>query len=268
MPRNPKSKAPKRYRPKKRNQKSKSKGTFKNKVLEVIKSQAESKQAFHSQSGLAFNSGIAAQADCLRLIPNITQGTADNNRIGDQIKPQSLKISGVLNMYNQGGTQGDGVRRLACRMMIVTPKNYPNWATAYANATTWMPYLLKKGGTTVGFTGIMSDLYCPHNSDAITLHYDKVHFLNQSGYMAIGGATSGIVSTTQENLVRFWSKTIKFGNNVKFKYDSNTDSGLTPTNAGYFLIMGYVLLDGTDVPDTATNRMWNQYITTLTYEDA
>lgn len=240
---------------------------FTKKVLNVIRSQNETKYAFTAIAPTAFNSGIAGQVDCYRVIPNISQGTADNARIGDQVRVQSLTIKGIVNMYNQNGTQGDGVRRLACRVMILTPKAYATWASAYANATTWMPYILKKGGTTTAFTGVMSDLYADVNTDAVTCHYNKVMYFNQSGYYAVGGATSGIVPSTQDNLVRFFSKTFSFKNKL-FKYDSNIDTGLTPSNTAMVLVVGYVLLDGTDVPDTATNRMWIQADCKMKYEDS
>ena len=69
--------------------------------------------------------------------------------------------------------------RIAVRMMIVSPKGYAGYEPAFNSAVTWLGYLLKRGGSTMGFTGLVADLYTPINHDAITTHYDKL-FYNHS----------------------------------------------------------------------------------------
>lgn len=241
---------------------------FKKRVLKAVRSNVETKQAFHTMAPTDFNSGIASAGDSLRIIPNVAIGTGDNARIGDQLHPQSLTLRGIIQMLPQGGNQGDGVRKIAARVMIVTPKAFACWSSAYANSTTWQAYLLKKGGTVTQFSGAIDDLYAPINTDAITCHYNRVFYFNQSTYMSVGGSTSGTVASTQDNLVRFFKKTIKFGNTRLFKYDSNIDGGLTPANGpAYVMLVGYCFVDGT-LPDTLSTRIRVQYDSILNYEDA
>lgn len=235
---------------------------FKKKVLQVIKSQVETKQAYLTQTPIDFNSGINASGDCLKIIPNITRGSADNNRIGDQIRAQKINIRAILQMLPQGNNQAASVCKLACRVMIVTPKGYPNWATASANTATWMPTLLKKGGTVTSFTGDISDLYAPGNTDAITFHYNKVHYFNQPW----ATSTASSIALDQSHLVKFLKINLKCRNRL-VKYDDNTDSGLTPTNLGYFMLVGYAFVDGT-APDTLSTRVRLQYDAIFDYEDA
>lgn len=242
---------------------------FRKKVMKVLHSQVETKQAYTAIPYTTFNSGINSQAECLKIIPNISKGSNDNGRIGDQIKPLSLQVRGIMQFLPQGATVGDGPRKIAVRIMCVTPKAFPTYSSAYANATTWQAYLLKKGSTATGFTGIMSDIYAPVNTDAITCHYNKVHYMTQSGYYAVGGATSGLVPSQMDTLVRFVNKTFRFGSSRTIKYDDNIDGGLTPANFGaYIWLIGYTILDGADVPDTATVRVSFQADCTLNYEDA
>lgn len=237
--------------------------SFKNKVMKVIASQAETKQAFTTQTPVDFNSGISGAGDCLRIIPNISKGTNDNNRIGDQIRCKSLNIRAILQMLPQGLGQGDSVRKIAVRFMIVTPKGYANWATASANASTWQAQLLKKGGTVTSFTGAIDDLFAPGNTDAITFHYNRVIYFNQSTY---GQSTaSGLVAFDQSHLVKFLNIRLKMKNKL-LKYDDNIDSGLTPSNVGYFVLVGYSFVDGSS-PDTLSTRVRLQYDTILNYED-
>lgn len=237
---------------------------FKKKVLSVIRDQSETKQAFLVQGTTDFNSGISGAGDCLKVIPNIVRGTADNQRIGDQIRATSVNIRMILQMLPQNIGQNDGVRKIAARVMVVTPKSYPNWATASTNTSSWMPTLLKKGGTTTAFTGAIDDLYAPKNTDAITFHYDKVHYFNQSTYGQSTG--SGLVAFTQDKLVRFLNIKLKCRNKL-VKYDDNVDTGLTPVNLGYFVVIGYVFVDGTS-PDLVSTRIRAQYDATFNYEDA
>jgi len=240
----------------------KKKNNLRNFVLKVIKSRAESKQAYHALAPTDFNSGILTTADNLRLIPSISQGTADYQRIGDQVSAQKLTIRGIIQLLPQGAGQNASVCKVAARLMILTPKSFPNWSTA-AGTTLWQNTLLKKGGTTTQFTGDISDLFAPVNRDAITLHYNKVFYMNQ-GYFFTG--TTSSVPFEQNNLVRFFSKTFKWKNKT-FKYDSNIDSGLTPSNMGMIMVLGYCFVDGSS-PDSLNTRVRLQFDSILDYEDA
>lgn len=240
--------------------------SFKKKVLKVIHSQNETKEAFLSVAYSDYNSFISGTADVNRVIPNIANGNGDNQRIGDQIRPQKLKWDAIVQfppivsttLHNQ-----PGLARIAVRLMLVTPKSYPNWATA--SSVDWTQNLLKKGGTVSGFNGTVADLYAPINTDAITCHYNKVMYFNQP-YVLHNGSTTDVPITTA-GLTRHVSKTFNFKNAV-FKYDANIDSGLTPTNKGIFAILGYCYTDGSTSPDSITTRVRMQYTSRLTFEDA
>lgn len=230
----------------------------------VVHKNTENKEAYTTQVPVDFNSAISASGDVLRIIPNVAQGTDGHNRIGDKITPLSLTSKLILQMLPQGSAQGSGVSKLAVRLMLITPKSYPNWATASANTATWMPQLLKKGGTTVGFTGDISDLFAPYNSQAITLHWQKVYFFNQS-YSTIPSNNTTPLAFDQAHLTKFITIPLKFRKKM-WQYSADVDSGLTPTNAGYFLVLGYAFTDGTS-PDIVATRVRLQYDSVLRFED-
>lgn len=234
---------------------------FEKKVLKVMKKQTESKQAYLTQTPIDFNSAISGSGDCLKVIPNIGIGAADNARVGDQIRAQSLTIRAILQMLPQAANQGAGVSKIAARIMVVTPKSFPNWYTASGNTSSWMGTLLKKGGTVTGFNGDISDLFALPNTDAVTVHYNKVCYFNQSW----ATSTTNSVALEQSHLVKFLKINLKLKNKL-LKYDANVDSGLTPVNAGYFIVVGYCFVDGTS-PDTLSTRIRLQYDTYFTYED-
>lgn len=231
-------------------------------INKSIDAKVETKQAYHTQTPTDFNSAISVAGDCMRLIPNIAQGTDGHTRLGDYIEPISLNMRMILQMLPQGNNQSASVCKLAVRAMIITPKQFPNWAAASANTATWMPQLLKKGGTTVGFTGDISDLFCPYNVEAITCHWQKVYYFNQPW----ATSTASSIALDQSSLVTFVNKTIRL-KGKKFHYSADVDGGLTPTDAGYFLVIGYAFVDGTS-PDTLSTRVRVQFDNVLNFQDA
>lgn len=249
--------------------KSKSNKAFVKKVKTIIKADIEDKQAYNNQFSQiqSYNSAINSSGDCAILVPNIANGTADNARIGDQIRGKALKVQGHLITRFTGSTGTTYYQncRIGVRLFIVQPKSFLSQGGITSNATTWQATLLKKGGTTSGFTGLISDLYSPVNTDAITVYYDKVFYVQNPYSNAVFGSTMSNLLMPNETC-RFFGKTIKLRNKV-LKYDANIDSGLTPTQFNPVMIMGYAYLDGSS-PDTVTTNLAMSYVSTLNYEDA
>lgn len=242
------------------------KNSFEKRVLSVVRRNVETKQAWNNFPMTAFNSFATSAADLLQIIPNINKGTNDNQRIGDQIHPQVLKFRAIINMIPQDPSQSNSIRRIWARLLIVTPKMFANYNSAVANAATWIPTVLKKGGTTSGFNGDIQDANSPVNSDAITCHYDSGPlFFGQDIYY--GPGTTGTATTYNcGTMTRFVNKTFRFGSTRKFKYD-DTISAVVPANEGYIALFGYGFCDGT-APESLVSRMQMQFVTTLDYEDA
>lgn len=253
----------------KRAKRAKPSAAFRRKVLKVVHGEAETKQANSVQylQIQNYNSGITGPGDNNFILPNIAQGTADNARIGDQIRAQKLSVKGhfITRFTGSAGTTYYQNCRIGVRMMIVAPKSYGSQGAINSNSTTWMNTLLKKGGTTTGFTGIISDLYAKVNTDAVTCYFDKIYYV-QNPY------SNAILGSGQSNLLmpsgttKFFSKTFKLRNKL-LKYDNSIDSGLTPVSYNPTLVLGYAYLDGSS-SDTATTQIglaWESY---LDYEDA
>jgi len=144
--------------------------------------------------------------------------------------------------------------------MIVSPRLYPNIDDAQTNASTWMAYLLKKGGSTSGFTGVLSDLWAPINSDGIIKYYDKVFYLDAPYQVTAVGSTLMGKST------RMFSHSVKL-RNKKIKYDSSVSGGIQPTNYGPVMVLGYTHMDGS-AADSLTTAVQLSFDTIFNYEDA
>lgn len=226
-------------------------------VKSIIHKNVETKSAYCQTYNSTFNGAISVVADVVQILPNITNSTSDNGRIGDQIRAQSLQIKGYI-ASNLTFTTLTGCR-LGVRLMIVQPKQYSDFGVIQANAATWLTYLLKKGGTVGGFTGIVPDLFAQVNTDAITKYYDKVFYIN-SPYLQ-----TNVGDTTVFNSVKFFSKTLKLRNKL-LKYDSNVNAGVTPVNFNPVMLLGYVKLDGSAPDLNIQIAMSNDCY--LNYEDA
>lgn len=232
--------------------------SFRKGVQKVINENAEDKFAFKTITNVNYNSGIDNVGDLNFILPSITNGTTDNARIGDQIKSHTMKLRGHIitnltyNTYSQA--------RIGVRMLIVQPKLYSSQSAIQANAATWLAFLLKKGGTTSNFTGVVSDLYAPVNNDAITTYYDKVIYM-KSPY--VPGTVSGDLNTS--STTRFFSINLRV-KNKKLMYDSSENSGLTPVNYNPVLLIGYAKLDSA-TPDGVLTQINLNWDSMLTYQD-
>lgn len=241
-------------------------------VKQIVSSLQETKQAFHNSGNSLtfFNSGIDSAGDMLQVIPTISQSVLDNGRIGDQIRAKSLNIRGYLklNINAASGTAGDSTTlpNVIARLMVVTIKSRLNYPDA-AGAPVFLNTLLKKGGTTVGFTGLLSDINAPINTDVFTVHADRKFYLNQSYVNSIGASVpSQYLAQDIRNTVKFFNLRVRCKNKL-LKYDEDVGSGIYPSNFAPIMLLGYSYLDGSS-PDTLSTNLGMQYVTTLNYEDA
>jgi len=237
-------------------------------VKSVISSQSENKMAYYSQatSLTMFNSGINSSGDMLQVIPNIARGTADHERVGDQISAKWCSIKGYLKLNINDVTDSTTLPSVFVRMFLVTPKYRLNYGDA-VTSTSPLSGLLKKGGTTSGFTGLISDMYAPVNTDLFTLHSERKFYMSQN-YIGTPVGTiqnSNPVSSDIKNTVKFFSLNWKC-RNKSLKYDANVGSSIQPVNASPILLIGYCYLDGSTA-DTVSTNLGVNYTVNFSYED-
>lgn len=243
--------------------------SFVKKVQKIIHKDAESKMAYTStgDSLVNFNSGITNANDIQVVLPSIGNGSSDSQRIGDEIRAQSLSIKGYINLAVDLTENYLPNRRVAVRLMVVSPKRFPNMDDAYSNWNSWYSALLKKGGTQTAFTGLLSDLYAPINTDEITKYYDRVIYVSQDYWKTNVGTTTVSSQSMMniQNTIKFFKINIRC-RNKKLRYDPGASSNLRPTNWGPILLLGYVHLDGS-APDVASTQVGLCFDSVLTYED-
>lgn len=247
-----------------RSRKASAKGIFKKRVLSIMRGQLETKEAYHALAPTDFNSFVNTTGDIMQVIPSITRSVSDNGRIGDQIRPQRLKLKAIIQQLPQDNTQSNSYRRLWYRFVILTPKPFANLGAATTNFATWSGAILKKGGTTTGMNGDIYDYNADFNHDMVTVHYQKKGYLNSG--LFYGTTTNGVVYQA-ESAVQFFEKTFKFGKNTVWKYDDNVSSGLVPSHTAMLGLLTYGPVDGS-AADSISTRVRLSFTSTLEYEDA
>lgn len=233
--------------------------TFVKQVQSIISKNNEDKSVFLAGPVTQYNSGISVASDINFLLPDVSQGTGENNRIGDQIRAKKLIIDGLINMNMAYGASSSSTR-LAVRVFIVQPKLFTDRATISANFSSWLPYLLRKGGSGVPFAGEVADLFAPVNTELITCYYDKIHFMTVPYMLTQAGQQETAYS------YRHFRKELKI-KNKKLMYDSGYSSNNQPSNYSPVILIGYAHVDGTaaDVVNTQISLSWTSL---LDYEDA
>lgn len=237
-------------------------------VKQIVHSLTENKQAYTTSGNtlIKFNSGIDSTADIMPILPAIGQSVLDNGRIGDQIRAQMLNVKGYVKLDINEVSDSSKLPNVAVRMMIVSIKNKPSYADVTASGAIFAT-LLKKGGTTTGFTGLLSDLHAKINTDVFTIHHDKKFYLRQDFINAIGPSVpSQYVSQDISNTIKFFNLNVRCKNRL-LRFDEDVSSGNWPVNFCPFLIMGYTYLDGS-APDVVDTKVGLSYDSYFSYEDA
>jgi len=236
-------------------------------VNKTIAGKVEDKEVYTQQFNTFFNSGINSSADCLQVIGNMSNGTGEAGRIGTKVTGKQITLRGhlITRFTGSTGTTYYNNCRVGVRMMIVQTKSYIGLGAIQANATTWQSTLLRRGATTVGFTGIIPDLYSKINTDAITVYYDKVFYV-QNPYSNATLFSGGNNLLMPDGSTRFFNFSKKLSNK-SVKYDPTIDGGVTPTNFNPVCILGYAYLDGSSA-DVVTTQIAMSYGSYFRYEDA
>lgn len=227
--------------------------SFAKKVKKVLAKDTETKTVVFNSNVTAFNQQLNATGDCLRLLPDIANGTAEGQKIGNEIRLQSLNIRGVMSFTLGQTTPGN--TRIGVRLLVFRAKKFNDWNQTASDFATSYTRLLE--GTALGLQGELSQFNAPTNSDYFSVVVDKRFYMNLS-----------VGATTTES-----TKTVKFVNfNVpyarrKLTYDENANS-VQPNNMPYCMALQYTKLGGEVADAPATTYLTFQYSATAKYEDA
>lgn len=245
-------------RPPRRNYRNKPSKQFVKKVETVLHKNLESKQAFTSIANTGYSGQIVDATNVTFCLPNVGRGVDESERIGDQIRAQSLKVEGWITQ-SLSATYINA-SRIVCRVMIVQPKLYTDRNEIINNAPSWLLGLLKRGAIETAFTGAIQDLTSPINTDLITCYYDKLFPVTVPALVTSSGAVETAYS------VKHFSKVFKLRNKL-LKYNTIYNGGISPTNWSPVVIMGYCFVNGSSATP-ATSSVSMSFTSLMRYEDA
>jgi len=207
------------------------------------------------QDSFFSNSGIL-NADLVQLIPPITNGVLENQRIGHTITPRALIVKVRLAYDRSTYSPSIAVVPFQARMFIFSMKNSKSNADIL---TVPVGSLLKLNGTNTAYTGTIGNNQLPANRDLFNIHHDKlVSFTGQGGISPPSAYTQAEKSHDFVFRVPL-PKTLK--------YDDVINGNLFPTNAAVYFAVGYEYVDGS-VPDVVNTNMRTTITYGLTYTDA
>lgn len=229
---------------------------FVRKVQKIIHKDVETKVVTFNSNVTAFNQQINSTGDCLRLMPQIANGTAENQKIGNVIRLQSLNIRGVLT-FTLGQTTAP-TTRIGVRMLILKAKRYGDWNAAATDFGTNYTKLIE--GSTLGFQGELSQFNSPINHDYFSVVADKRFYMSQSLQTASTAVADNRFTTKFVNINVPYSR-----RNVVYDQDL---SATEPVNYPYFMVLGYTKLDGAASDAAGTTYLTFQYCATAKFEDA
>ena len=238
---------------------------FAKKVQKVISKNVETKSALlvspsdntlQYPFGSRFNQGINAGADAIRLLPDFDQGSAENQRIGNVIRLQSLMLRGVMTVTLPQATANN--TRLGVRLLIVRNKRINDYIQSTTDLGTNFTRLLEQPQGPLN--GTLAAFNSPINTDYFSCVYDKKFYFSQS------------LSSTATNSAETWNST-KFVNiSIPYsrrivQFDEGFDAN-TPINYPYFALLSYTKLDGSSADADGTAYVNFQFTSYAKYEDA
>lgn len=234
---------------------------FRKKVLSVIHRAAEDKNYV---TYAANQSIVSAQVNIpfnINLVPPITLGTGQSNRIGNQVSIRRAAIRGLVNLVPYNATTNPTVGPVYVKMFLFSVKNMQN--SASLSSTSIGSNFFDTGASSAGFQNSTLDIVLPVNKNLITLHKTKTVLLSSGAtqgstyYNSAGGScgSSGRFSAPY---------TFSYGKLMKsLRYDDASPT--QPTNRNLWLAMQAVYADGTSVAGSIMAE--THYSIQVDYED-
>jgi len=262
-------------------------------ITRVISRKAESKQAMFygtsgvfPQTGLYNDRGFSVQnqfissttSDLKQLLPNVAEGVADNERIGEQISPTSLRINGLVKVSLTNLTTPAPTDVYAV-VYVLTHKVYKSYeallgspavppAVGFVGGNNFNQLLKNGENATTNFTGNWWAARQPVADQYYNVIAKKIIRLRFAGLYTSGGQSVSIANS--HDYQANWTVTLnKRHLPAHLKYPESTVTGAfnnAPQNFAPFMCVGYYNADGTN---TATPQaiIESTYVTTLNYKD-
>lgn len=225
-------------------------GTSYKKIASVVRSVVRRDEETKSL-GLTIENGVIhnaqmTNADIQPLLAGMLQGTASGQRIGDKVKPVSLKVKGCVSFYDRG--QSNVLSPMIVKVFCLQWKGLKDSSSGFGSVP--LNTLMDQGGSVGAW-------------DGSTIR--ALWSINKEAFQVLGSRTLKISDTDVENhkaQTGHYEMTIKCPATFTF----NTGS-LYPSNFAPFFVLGWYYEDGSTPAVTDVNIV-NTAHSCLYYKDA
>jgi len=188
------------------------------------------------------------------MLPVISQGLGQGNRIGNQVHVRSGKITMFVNLNTNANSVNQAplwVRVWLLSYKLVNSNSAPSFATFF-----------QTGSTNAPFQKNMLDMILPVNKDQFTVYEDKTIKLGVAEVLA----TNTNIGNNRDN--SSYTEKIEFdwGSHFKSALEFN-DTDNVPINRNLFLVWTTVQANGTSIVSTTDSGTEYHLTNTITYED-
>lgn len=222
-------------------------GTFRKKVLSVVKSQSEMKHAFKPIS-ITTTSNINATAGVYSIEPDIAQGDATYTRDGNKIRLHKVEIVGYINWkpnpYSTEHNANNAVYNCnnIVRAMILRQRSAGSGTGVATNVPTGVFEYNNLLENSNAYVGSLQNSLTDINKDAFIVKKDAR--IKMSGSMTQGPAGVWSIDSSSTMLKKF-KYTLTFGKAGKV-LTYRTGGAITSTNFPYFMaVAAHNAFDGT-----------------------
>lgn len=198
--------------------------------------------------------GGLVSSEILTLL-NVVQGAAQNQRIGNSIRPVSIQLRGVLRSNTYNNITNGSFGPVEVHMFVYKVKNN------FTSSST--VNILQSGVGSVPFSGTVINSTYPTNKDIYKIYARKVFKLN---FNTVGAPTGGNTYPEGNNNGGQMMRRFKINIPISHKLSYNDNSAIV-ANDGLFVAFGTINCDGSNSLITDTRAVCNMEAI-ITYEDA
>lgn len=220
-------------------------------VKKTLMKKSDTKNAVTELNGLNFNSTISGLSDLIEVIPSITQGTDDNDRIGNSIIPTYTKITGYCTAAFDANFP-TALGPLDVQMFILRNKNQrdSNSRSVFTDLN-----IIKRGIAKFQFDGTFASTCSPINTEDFQVLMKRSFKLTP---IPFGSSTVQSISMILPNNPNNGGQVYKFSHTIdwakcgvtKFIYDAATTQ--FPNNENIFFCLGYAQYNAPEIPTGST----------------
>lgn len=226
--------------------------SIRNIAVKSVMKKAETKQS-SQLNNINFNSSIDSTNEFYSLIPGVSQGNGDAQRIGQKITASYLKIKGFMSYEVQTLLPASNNLPIYADIFIFSDRLQKSMAQNASSSK-----ILNNSGTMVNYSGIGMNSCLPFNTEDFKLIKRIRKKLSYA--WAPGNSSTGLIDQTAPLFARFSCNIPVKGK----QFDYETSGAVLPQNCNYWMAIGFTQYS--DTVQTAT-PLKVQWCSTLYFKD-